>query len=190
MQIRLSFHLTRLPFQYITLLSIPKPFLSPFPPLFPAQLIHAIHTHTHTQLYKFVPSLLFFSLIFTFDTKFYLDLLLVELQSQDFPIYSYARIQSKSLSIDIFAKRFHLEIFIYKHASSNENLLENYIFCINVKPLCQTSIGERCHYEMAAFKAGEFVETTARPKAFRGIYIYIYIATIFTAIHVMISDVT
>lgn len=132
------------------------------------------HTHTHTQLYKFVPSLLFFSLIFTFDTKFYLDLLLVELQSQDFPIYSYARIQSKSLSIDIFAKRFHLEIFIYKHASSNENLLENYIFCINVKPLCQTSIGERCHYEMAAFKAGEFVETTARPKAFRGIYIYIY----------------
>lgn len=123
MQIRLSFHLTRLPFQYITLLSIPKPFLSPFPPLFPAQLIHAIHihTHTHTQLYKFVPSLLFFSLIFTFDTKFYLDLLLVELQSQDFgiiTIYSYARIQSKSLSIDIFAKRFHLEIFIYKHASS------------------------------------------------------------------------
>lgn len=69
-----------------------------------------------------------------------------------------------------------------------QNLLENYIFCINVKPLCQTSIGERCHYEMAAFKAGEFVETTARPKAFRGIYIYI--ATIFTAIHVMISDVT
>lgn len=59
---------------------------------------------------------------------------------------------------------------------------------INVKPLCQTSIGERCRYEMAAFKAGEFVETTAHPNIY--IYVCVYVPTIFTAMHVMISDVT
>lgn len=78
----------------------------------------------------------------------------------------------KSSPLNIFKYSF---ININKHASSNETKIYSKIIslffeygvylrsCINVKSFCQTCIAERCCYEMAAFKAGEFVEMTAQP---------------------------
>lgn len=119
----------------------------------------------------FFSSLSFLRLTFEILSMSYLPNLL---QSNYNPkIFQFIHIRAYSIDRNLFPNWYFRETFPPRQTKIHSKIILFISCCINVKPLCQTSIGERCRYEMVAFKAGEFVETTARP--FRGIYIYIYI---------------